>query len=72
MEITYPKQKFYQVTITFTSVDEKGKEHKWNEVHLVDCKDTASVQGKVALAMHGSMDEWEITSIVGAKIAMVY
>lgn len=68
-----PRSKFYEVTICFTTENEKtGREKKIREKYLIDAEDTTAVEQNVFKLMEDTSLDWEITSIRISNIAEVY
>lgn len=67
-----PVNNFYEVTISLSMIDDKGRTKKKKEVHLIDAKDTNPIEKKVAEMMVDSMWDWDITSIKKSNIIEVY
>jgi len=68
-----PKNKFYEVTVTLSKIDEKGKEKRKKEVYLIDAADTHPIEKKISEIMVDNIDwDWDVTSIRQSKIIDVY
>ena len=68
-----PTNKFYEVTICFTTTNEKnGREKKVREKYLVDAVDTTMVEKNVFELMKDTSLDWEITSIHLSPIREVF
>lgn len=68
-----PVGKFYEVTVCFTTENEKtGKEKKFREKYLIDAVDTNMVEQNVFKLMEGTTLDWEITNITLSRIREVY
>lgn len=74
MERFEPKQGnvFFQATIEVLTTDDKGREKKVREQHLVDAVNVTEAEKKIEKEMEGTVFEWKITALVRSKISVAY
>ena len=71
MNIT-AKDTFYDVIVSMIIVDDKGREKKSNEKHLVDASNIVEAEKNVTKLLDGTMSDWEIVSISVSKTKEVW
>lgn len=64
--------RYYEVTVSIESEDEKGRLKKQNVKYLIDAGDTNQAEKNTFKLMEGTMDSWEIVGINLSKIKEVY
>lgn len=67
-----PKNKFYEVSVSISTEDNKGRIKKNVVKYLVDGADTAQAEKNTYKLMEGTMDDWEIIGINRSKIQEIY
>lgn len=67
-----PKNKFYEVSVSISIEDNKGRIKKNVVKYLVDGADTAQAEKNTYKLMEGTMDDWEIIGINRSKIQEIY
>lgn len=67
-----PKNKFYEVSVSISTEDNKGRIKKNIVKYLVDGADTAQAEKNTYKLMEGTMDDWEIIGINRSKIQEIY
>lgn len=67
-----PKNKFYEVSVSISTEDNKGRIKKNVIKYLVDGADTAQAEKNTYKLMEGTMDDWEIIGINRSKIQEIY
>ena len=67
-----PKNKFYDVVVSISTEDSKGKVKKNNVKYLIDAIDTNQAEKHTMKLMEGTLDDWEILSISVSKVKEIY
>jgi len=67
-----PKNKFYEVSVSISTEDNKGRIKKNVVKYLVDGADTSQAEKNTYKLMEGTMDDWEIIGINRSKIQEIY
>lgn len=67
-----PKDKFYEVSVSISTEDAKGKVKKTVYKYLIDAADTNQAEKNTYKLMDGTMDDWEIIGINRSKISEIY
>jgi hypothetical protein len=64
--------RYYEVTVSIESEDDKGRIKKQNVKYLVDAADTTMAEKNTMKLMEGTMFDWEIIGINLSKIKEVF
>lgn len=64
--------RYYEVTVSIESEDDKGRIKKQNFKYLVDAADTTMAEKNTMKLMEGTMFDWEIIGINLSKIKEVF
>jgi len=65
--------KWYKVKLQFISLDERtGKEKRSNVIYLVQAENIDKAKANIDAAMHGTMIDYEVISVVETKLLEVY
>lgn len=67
-----PKNKFYEVSVSIETEDNKGRIKKNVVKYLIDGADTNQAEKNTYKLMEGTMSDWEIIGINRSKIAEVF
>ena len=67
-----PKNKFYDVVVSISTEDNKGRIKKNNVKYLIDAIDTNQAEKHTMKLMEGTLDDWEILSISVSKVKEIY
>ena len=63
---------FYDVVVSMSIVDDKGREKKSNVKYLVDAADIVEAEKNTTKLLDGTMTDWEIVSISISKTKEVW
>ena len=63
---------FYDVVVSMSIVDDKGREKKSNVKYLVDAADIVEAEKNTTKLLYGTMSDWEIVSISISKTKEVW
>lgn len=63
---------FYDVVVSMSIVDDKGREKKSNIKYLVDATDIVEAEKNTTKLLDGTMSDWEIVSISISKTKEVW
>lgn len=63
---------FYDVVVSMSIVDDKGREKKSNVKYLVDAADIVEAEKNTTKLLDGTMSDWEIVSISISKTKEVW
>lgn len=63
---------FYDVVVSMSIVDNKGREKKSNVKYLVDAVDIVEAEKNTTKLLDGTMSDWEIVSISISKTKEVW
>ena len=67
-----PKNKFYEVSVSMSMEDNKGRIKKQTYKYLIDAPDTNQAEKNTMKLLEGTMFDWEIIGINLSKISEIY
>ena len=67
-----PKNKFYEVSVSMSMEDNKGRIKKQKNKYLIDAADTNQAEKNTMKLLEGTMFDWEIIGINLSKISEIY
>lgn len=67
-----PKNKFYEVSVSMSMEDNKGRIKKQTYKYLIDAADTNQAEKNTMKLLEGTMFDWEIIGINLSKISEIY
>lgn len=70
--MTPKNNRYYEVTVSIETEDNKGRLKKQSVKYLIDSADTAMAEKNTMKLMEGTMFDWEIIGINLSKIKEIY